>query len=260
MLIVDAGKIVVEELAAPDAESLSLQPAHTHHGIVVVCCGAEIVAGEVVVHGVAVVMDPAQGVGIDIDSLLMDEGGAVVQASRTGGVKCAALLGFVLCAQLLAGSIGVVNPIILIVQLGGIHLATTEIAVLLSNVEVVEGFAGLGVVPTDFGLVVQHRRIERLTIFVFLNLVAVDTALRKHTACNGVGHPMHKLAIFVVCDLGLIHKERCDLHGTRLGGNAISVVLHTCAHTEVALVDKDHAFQVDIFKLVAVQHASQFTI
>ena len=50
VLIVDVGQIVVEEFAAPDAECLGLEPADTHHRVVVVCCGAEIVAGEVVVH------------------------------------------------------------------------------------------------------------------------------------------------------------------------------------------------------------------
>ena len=155
MLVVDAGQIVVEEFATPDAESLSLQPADSNDRIVVVGSGAEIVAGEVIVHGVGVVMNPAQGVGIDVDALFVNEGGAVVQASGTSGIEGAAMLFSVLGAHFLAGSVGIVNPVVFIVQLGSIDFTTAKISIFLSHIEVGEGFANFRRLPINLGLIVD---------------------------------------------------------------------------------------------------------
>jgi hypothetical protein len=239
--VVDALEIIVEEMAAPDAECLSLKPADTHHRIVVIGRRAEIIAGEVVVHGIGVVVNPAEGIGIHIDSLLMDESCAVVQATGTGSIHGTAVLFLVLNAGLFAGCIGIVNPIIFIVQLGSINLTTAEVSVLLSHIEIVQSLAGLGFVPADLGFLVQLWGIERFTILVLFNLIfTLNTCLGQHSADDGVCNPEYELAILVIGDLGFIHEERRHLHSTGLRGDAIGVVLNTGTHAEVTLVDKDH--------------------
>ena len=248
-------------MAAPNAEGLCLEPADTYHRIVVVCRGAEIVAGKVVVHGVGVVVNPAQGVGIHVDSLFVNECRAVVQTTGTGGIEGTAVFLTVLHTGFLAGCIGIVNPVVFIVQFGSVNLATAKISVFLSYIEVIQGLACFCIVPAYFGLLVQPWGIQRFTVLIFFNLVfAFHAGFGKHSANDRVGHPEYELTVLVIGDFGLVHKERRNLHRAGLVGHTIGVVLYTGSHAEVALVNKNHAFQVDVLKLGAVEYSHQFSI
>jgi hypothetical protein len=190
----------------------------------------------------------------------MNESSAVVQSTGTSGIEGTTVLFLVLRTGFFTGCIGIVNPVILVVQLRSVNLTATKISVFLGNIKVGKGFAHFGVIPFDFSLIVNVWWVKRFAILVFFNLVSIHAAFGKHFTYHRVSDPSYELAVFIISDFSLVHEEGGNLHGSRLRGNAIGVVLYTCAHAEISLVDENHTLEVYVLKLVTVQDTGELTV
>ena len=205
-------------------------------------------------------MHPAQRIGINVHDFTFNERITVVQALRTRSEHSALVFIFDSRWALFLGSLGIVNSVKLIIQFGRVDGATTIEAVFLRKIEVFQSLAGFLLVPADFLLLVQDSRFNRLAILVFLNQVSVNTSLAEHTTSDWVDNPVYELAVLVVCNLSLVHKIWTHLHRARLGRRTVCDILGSGTHTEIALIDEDHSFKVDVFKNGAILNANQFAL
>ena len=132
----------------------------------------------------------------------------------------------------------------------------------INNIETTinQVLADFGVLIVNLSFVVQHGRIQRLAILVFFDEEAFGTGLAKDAASDGVANGCHKLAIFVIRNLSFVHEERSNLHLAGLRSPSIGDVLHAGTHGVVALVDKHHAFEVNILKVRAVVDTNYFSV
>ena len=72
-------------------------------------------------------------------------------------------------------------------------------------------------------------------------LIAAVGRVGKTLADDGVAHPEHKLLVFGVCNLGLIHPERVDAHTARIGEKVPERIGLRGPRLDGATVDEHHA-------------------